>query len=158
MRRPVYYFTHLDGSFGVLSERFAASPGVWLPPPAGPLEGGGREVLLTAGDRLPAVGVTAEVRVAEPVETGDPHLLVRPLSWRARHAPAGFPVLNGDIELEWLAGALTRLAFAGSYRPPLSVVGAAADRVAGRHVAEAVVRRFVLGVGSRLQQAPILSA
>lgn len=150
MRRPAYFFTHLDGSFDRFAELLAGSPSEWLPEPVTVLGPHRYSIELRADDLLPTV--EAETTVPDPAISPSSELVVRPLEWHARHAASLFPVLSGDLELELLTTEMVRLSFAGSYRPPLSVVGEAADRVAGRHVAEATIRRFVLDVAARLGQ------
>lgn len=71
-------------------------------------------------------------------------------------APVTRPVLDCDLELTGLGERSCQLALVGTYRPPLSVVGAAADRLVGHRIAEAVVRTFVLAVADRLELADVV--
>lgn len=176
MRRHVFYYEPLPTPFAQAAEALAHDPASWLPAPATPLgvgvTGNGTadrateeawEVDLCAHGALPSpiAQRRAIVRVG-PVpehfaETGlDAPLgseLLRPLRWEAAVAEDLFPVLTADLELAPLHGEGCQLSLMGSYRPPLSVVGEATDRVLGHRVAEATVRRFVLDVVRRLTHA-----
>jgi hypothetical protein len=75
------------------------------------------------------------------------------ISWRSALAERLLPALEAELVLAPLEGHGCQLSLLGSYRPPLSVVGAAGDRLVGQRVAEACVRRFVLAVADRLDAA-----
>jgi hypothetical protein len=155
MRRHVYYYTHLGDAPGeTVERRFRADPGLWLPPPALPADGHwlvdvSAEGVLPSGLALQR----AEVRLSDARDTGG--YIVRSLSWLSARADRIFPVLEGDFELFRLPYAGWQLSLVGMYRPPLSVVGGAADKVLGQRVAEACVRRFVLDVAERLEPATL---
>lgn len=157
MARPVYYYTHVDGDAAHLAAHLTAAPSVWLPAPA---EADGADhflVRLACDGLLPAPGVLARIQVGAPLTlTGS--LIVLRLSWRAAVADVLFPVMDADLELTALTPDRSQLTLAGSYHAPLSVVGAGADRLVGRHIADGVVRDFVLAVAARLQAAPTMSA
>lgn len=148
MRRHVYYYTHVLRDFGLIAPLVAGDPGAWLPPPAEP-DGEGWLIDLRADGivpgRLASQPATAQVGPARSAEG----TLVRPVLWHSAATPTLFPVLDGELELTALNQDLCQLTLLGSYRPPLAVVGALADRAAGHRVAEAVVRQFVLDVADR---------
>lgn len=74
--------------------------------------------------------------------------------WEAISNRSLFPMMHADLEVYRLTGAprpLTQIAFVGHYRPPLAVLGAAADAFVGRRIAEAVVYHFVKGVRANIE-------
>ena len=148
MRRPVYDHTFqsvpFDHAVGVLR----TDPGLWLPEPARPTDDGWI-VTMRASGLLPAPEVDALVAVELPTVDRET-LFVRPITWRAAVADRLFPTLTADLEIEPVNGGAIRFALVGSYRPPISVVGSAADRLVGHHIAEAVVRAFLEAVAERL--------
>jgi hypothetical protein len=155
MRRHVYYYTYLlDGSSEQVEHIFRGDPGAWLPPPA-ELSAEGWLVDLHADGVLvaPLALQHAEVQVGPPCATRGG--LVRAMSWHATRADRLFPVFTGDLELTPLPITGWQVAMVGTYRPPLSVVGGAADRALGHRVAEACVRRFALDVADRLLPATL---
>lgn len=151
LRRPLYAATEVPGPFDDAAARLCGEPATWLPPPATPVDGGGFHVTLRAGRFAPGgVGAVVEVDPAPLVRAG---LVIRTLRWAAATADSAFPRLWADLELQELTETAQALALVGSYAPPLSVVGAAADSLVGRHVAEAVGRAFVADVSAALVRA-----
>ncbi len=150
MQRHVYYFTHLDLPTAAAAALLSGDPSGWLPAPAEPTAGGWR-VTLDADGALPATLARRDaiVTIGGPQPTVGEGLL-RTLTWRAASADRWFPVLEAELELAPLHGGRSRLAFTGTYRPPLSVVGGIGETVLGHRVAEACVRRFVLDASQRL--------
>lgn len=132
----------------------SGDPRGWLPAPAEPLDGCWL-VALHADGALPRLldGHPAEVRVGPVTATGS--RLLRSIAWRSASAQRLVPMLEADLELASLDGYGCQLSLMGSYRPPLSVVGAAGDRLLGHRVAEACVRRFVLELAERLETATL---
>ena len=158
MRSIVYYYTHVEHPFEVLSDVLSSDPGVWLPTPATPIDGsdGAWLVHVRAEGALPGLvaghpGHPTEVRVGPPA-TSDVKVL-RSIAWRSTTAERLVPVLEADLELVPLTGYGCQLSLMGSYRPPLAVVGEVGDRLVGHRVAEACVRRFVLDTAERLESA-----
>lgn len=154
MRSLVYYYTHLPQSFAGLARLLAADPGTWLPGPAERVENGW-VVSLHADGALPRQlgGHPTHVQVG-PVSVTDARLLRR-LAWRSATCEGLVPVLEADLELSPLDGYGCRLSLMGSYRPPMSVIGRAGDRLLGHRVAEACVRRFVLDLADRVEAATL---
>lgn len=159
MRRHVYFYTYLDHDFAGLQRVLAGDPARWLPVPAAP-DDDGWVVDLNARGVLPAALAqhTARVRVGAAGPGGHGPALLRSVSWQSTTAERLLPVLEGDLELTSLDGCGCQLSMMGSYRPPLSVVGEAGDRLLGHRLAEACVRRFVLDVGARLEESATLPA
>ena len=92
-------------------------------------------------------GIVADVG---PMETESNHLRV-PLRWRAAEHPNLFPVMDADLRISDAAGDHIEVRVVGEYRTPLGAVGAVADVLAGRRVAESSIRRFVADVALRLE-------
>lgn len=151
MRRPVYDSVLVPSGFDQAVARLGDHPSSWLPPPA-EADTDGFVVAMRASGLLDVTGVEALVEVG-PVQSDPPGLAMRPIAWRARHADWFFPRLVADLELSASTVTVCRLALVGSYQPPISVIGDAADRVAGRHVADAVIRTFLEHVAQRVAEA-----
>lgn len=165
-RRHVYYYTILPLPFAHTSARLSGSPADWLPAPA-TWDGNGwrtdlrtdlmwpanlatRAARITAGQPM-----TGDAGVSAEVDGSLTDVLLRPVSWAAVSAETWFPVLEADLELADLGGEHCQLSLRGTYRPPLSVVGGAGDRLLGHRVAEATVRAFVLDIADRLDMATL---
>ena len=71
--------------------------------------------------------------------------------WQARQAPKLFPLMRASLDAYPLTATETQLDFAGTYTPPLGIVGSALDAVAGNRVAEASIHRFVTEVAQYLR-------
>ena len=84
-----------------------------------------------------------------PMETGPASLRV-PLHWKAAEHPKLFPVMHADLYISDVEGDHVGLRVHGDYQAPLGVVGAVADSLAGRRIAEKSIRRFLDEVSRRL--------
>lgn len=151
MRRPLFDSVVVPTSFDLARRRFGEDPEAWLPPPA-TTEDDGVVVTMRASGVLEVAGVDALVVVGD-LQDDPPGLATRPVAWRARAADPLFPRMVAELELAATSPTASRLALVGSYRPPLSVVGDLTDRVAGRHIADAVVRTFLEEVAHALADA-----
>ena len=149
MRRHVYFYTLIDRDLPAASAVFTDDPTLWLPAPALPVEDG-YAVDLSAQGVVPRALAQHRVTVTLGPATEEAGRVLRPVTWRSATAPGIFPVLDGDLELVGLGGGGCHLSLMGTYRPPLSVAGTAADALLGHHVAEACVRRFVLDAANRM--------
>lgn len=152
MRRPVYDGVPVAVPFEAAFARLSEDPGHWLPDPAAP-HPHGHTVVMRASGMLAAAGVPALVDVG-PVQHDPPNLAVRTLAWRSLNADRVFPRLVGELELTATSASTSRLTLVGGYTPPISVVGGAADRLFGHHVAEAVIRSFLEDVATGLVAVP----
>ena len=74
------------------------------------------------------------------------------LRWEAERATSLLPTMDGDLIAHPIAKGETQLAFYGSYRPPLGVLGSAADTLLLHRVAEASVHRFVKELAARVER------
>lgn len=155
MKRHVYYYTHLLDAETADDGWLRGEPESWLPLPAGLSLEGWLVDLHAEGVLPPPLAIQrAEVQVS-PLSEGLSGELVRSVSWHSARADRLFPVFAGEIELAPLPVRGWQLSLSGTYRPPLSVVGGAADRVMGHRVAEACVRRFVLDIAERVSPATL---
>lgn len=154
MRRPVYDGVTVARSFEEALTTFAGPADRWLPPPATRLPSGYRVQMRASG--VLTAGVAALVDVGE-LEPDPPGLAVRSIAWRALNADRVFPRLVGELELSATTDTASRLTVVGGYQPPISVVGDAADRLVGRHVAEAVIRTFLEEVAAALTAVPTVT-
>lgn len=154
MRRIVYYYTYLEQPFSDVARLLSGDPALWLPPPAEATDGHWL-VALRADGVLPAVldGHASQVRVGPATTTDDK--LLRSVAWQSATKERFVPVLHADVELVGMPGSGCQLSMMGSYRPPLSVVGEAGDRLVGHRIAEACVRRFLLDVADRVGAATL---
>ncbi len=110
----------------------------------------GLEALMRVGPLgdLPGTSKLVEVSFAEPVDRDG--VLTTGFRWEATGATAGlFPVLDANISLA-PQGDRTRLAFAGTYRPPLGRLGAGLDQAVLHRVAAATIRALLAGIASSL--------
>jgi len=74
-----------------------------------------------------------------------------PLRWQAAEHPSLFPVMDGELHVSDADGSQIEVRFVGSYRAPLGAVGAVADTLAGRRVAEKSLHAFLFDVAQRLE-------
>ena len=149
MRRHLYYYTHVEADLAAASDMLSGDPARWLPAPAETTAGGWSVDLVATGALpRPVARHRAVVDVGPPVMTDN--RMLRTITWRSATAPGVFPVFDGDLELIGLQGDLSQLSLIGTYRPPLSVAGSAADTLLGHNVAEACIRRFVLDMAERM--------
>lgn len=74
------------------------------------------------------------------------------LAWEASQATALFPVMKAELSIWPLTATETQLEIEGAYRPPLGVVGNAADAVLGHRIAEASVHRFLDDVVEQIRR------
>lgn len=156
MRRHLYFYSYLDRRYHEAAEILDGDPRTWLPAPT-VRDGDGFEVTLDAGTTLlNGFGRRKAVaRVSPTSPAADRHSMLRGISWKAVDRDGLFPVFEGDLELTALSSQVCQLSVIGSYRPPLSVVGAVGDRMLGHRIAEAVVRNFVLATADRLMGASV---
>lgn len=107
------------------------------------------EVGATLHTGVGAVEVAVDVRIFvhavsedEGVAGMSPVLRIA-LGWEASHAAALFPVMKGELSFWPLTATETQLEIEGTYRPPLGVIGNAADAAIGHRIAEASIHQFL---------------
>ncbi len=103
------------------------------------------------GDR-PGSAKRVQVHFLDPVHRGE--AMTVGVRWEATGiAGALFPVLDADISLTPAGAETTRLALAGTYRPPLDGVGATLDNVILHRVATATIRTLLERIATALTSA-----
>jgi hypothetical protein len=85
-----------------------------------------------------------------PVVYGHDSLQVS-LHWNAAEHPHLFPVMNAQLVIREIGGKHIELRLKGEYQPPLGVIGAAGDALAGHRVAKNSLRGFLTEVAQRLE-------
>lgn len=98
--------------------------------------------------------VDLEIGTAEIHRTG----IAYPVRWSARGAGILFPAMTAELLLAHVGPETTRIAFEGTYEPPLGVVGKVADRVLLGRYADATVRNWVDRLAEALQDEASLRA
>jgi hypothetical protein len=94
--------------------------------------------------------VTRRVRAdVGPLISGPGHLRV-PLHWKAAEHPNLFPAMEGELDIGDVEGSQIEVRLVGEYCTPLAAVGAVADALAGRRVAENSLHGFLTEVTRRL--------
>lgn len=144
MRQHVHETVVFPAPWEPAASHFASAPRLWLPAPARPVDDG-----VIVAMRALGVEVDAVVEVGEASAPGD-RVRVRPVAWRAHNADRIFPRMVGELELSEVDGPHCQLTLIGGYEPPISVVGDAADRLVGRHVATSVVCDLLDDVAHRM--------
>jgi len=74
------------------------------------------------------------------------------LCWSAHTLPRLFPFMRASLFVYPVSDRETRLEFSGRYEPPFGPLGGVIDALAGRHIAEAAVQRFVADVADYLRR------
>lgn len=73
------------------------------------------------------------------------------LRWQAAKHTAWFPTMEASLSLYPLSTDETQVDLDGNYEPPGGLLGAGADALVGRRIAEASVHRLVREVAQRLR-------
>lgn len=92
--------------------------------------------------------VDVEVGTAEIHRTG----IAYPVRWKATGAEVLFPKLDAELLLAHVGPDITRIAFEGTYQPPLGTVGRAVDRVLLGRYADATVRNWLDRLAEALEE------
>ncbi|MAG58153.1 MAG: hypothetical protein CMJ83_17850 [Planctomycetes bacterium] len=102
-----------------------------------------------------AADISVSVKKVEqsPGGAGSQPISLVELEWEAARTPWLFPLMRAELRVYPLTATETQIDFSGHYKPPLGLVGSAADAVLGHRIAEATVHRFVTDVASYLRKA-----
>ncbi len=97
------------------------------------------------------VGASVDIKVVDVEEdtTFAPRTLIT-LEWAAVRSPRLFPTMRGTLSIYALSPTETQLDFAGTYDPPLGIVGDALDAMAMQRLARESVAGFVKDVAAFL--------
>ena len=149
----VRYFVEVPLAAAQVERAMRHPPPGWLSAMAGAAQQRGDELLteVGVGPLGPRLGRWVAIRLGTPVRF--PSMVSLPLTWEPLGLEGLLPRLDANIELGSLGGDRTQLAISANFRPPLGVVGRAADQVLLHRVAEATLKDFL----DRLGQAIVLS-
>jgi len=102
--------------------------------------------------------VTRRVHAAVGPMISGPGSLSVPLHWTATEHPNLFPVMDGELHISDVAGNQIELRLDGKYHTPLGAVGAIANAMLGRRVADKSLRGFLSEVAQRLESSLVAHA
>ncbi|HEY6174585.1 MAG TPA: hypothetical protein VIX73_09090 [Kofleriaceae bacterium] len=121
----------------------------------------------SAADRANDVGAELRVRIGAIEIAADIDIAIREVAgarspanqpatqldlvWKSQRRPGLFPEMTGSLLAYALAPRETQIEFAGTYDPPLGVLGDAIDAIALHRIAEESVQRFVNSVAAYLR-------
>jgi hypothetical protein len=150
LRMFVRSFLELPFAADRVEGALLTSPGDWIPGVIEDASRHGESLLAEVGFDTPGrrIQKKVELEIAQPIRLGFSTLL--PITWRPAGLTSLFPVMEADIEVAALGHSRTQLSFNGRYKPPLSVVGQAADRVLLHRVAEATTKDFLEKMARKL--------
>jgi hypothetical protein len=75
------------------------------------------------------------------------------LGWEASRTPALFPSMRLELSAWPISSSETQIEIAGSYQPPLGVVGYVVDTAVGHRIAEASVHCFLSEIIAELHRS-----
>ena len=101
--------------------------------------------------RGPTIRQQVEVELGVPATFGGATRW--PLSWEPIGHTRALPAFSGTLEVAEDDEGMTTLEVAGTYRPPLGLVGIIVDGAIGHRVAEASIEHFVAVLARRLDRA-----
>jgi hypothetical protein len=115
---------------------------------------------LMASVQAGAAGITVGVNVLVQVKDireeeaigGLPPTTTFEIAWQAEQVPALFPTMTAEVSVTPLLSDETQVLLEGEYRPPLGLVGRAADAVALHRVAEASMHHFLREIVEQLRR------
>jgi hypothetical protein len=148
----VRYFLELPFAAHAVESALLSSPEDWIPGLVEDASRHGETLLAEVGFDAPSgrIQKKVELEIGAPLTMGFSTLL--PITWKAAGLAGLFPVMEADIEVAGLGLERSQLSFNGRYRPPLSVLGQAVDRVVLHRVAEATMKDFLDRVAERLRE------
>ena len=115
---------------------------------------GGVAYLLRVGPAGTVLGASRLVRVRFTVPARHDQTVTVALRWETVGVTGGlFPALDADIRIAPDGDHSTRIILAGSYRPPLGVLGARLDQFALHTVASATIRVLLARIAAALEDA-----
>jgi hypothetical protein len=155
MERPIYAYEYVEAPFDDITELLADASAVVLQSATDAAATHAGEVVSRLRVPLGGLEIGRDIRVEigefKPVEATRVKV---PLRWRAASAAALFPSVEADLEVQALSLSppYVQVSLVGMYKPPLGIVGAAGDAIAGHKVAEVAIRRLVADIAARLEQ------
>jgi hypothetical protein len=149
------YYIELSLPVAVVEQALVGSPAGWLAAVAGTAQARGAGLLGAVG-LGPRLGRQVAIALGEPVRF--PSMTSLPLTWEPVGLEGLLPRLDANLEVGSLGADRTQLAISARYRPPLGVLGQAADRVLLHRVAEATVKDFLDRVGAAITDQTMTDA
>lgn len=154
--KDVYLFKFVDVPYDEVRRQLSQDPESLIQPAADHAVSavGEHTARLEAhlGDLAVAADVDVEFDEFHDVEKPLP-ICWRTFRWKASRHPGWFPLMEGTIEVIPRSDERTQVSFQGRYRPPLSVLGAAADAALLHRVAEESLRNLFRTVVAHLEEA-----
>lgn len=141
-RRELHAYDYVNRPYEAVRDALLADPGAVLQQ--------GAELHAAAGPLDVGARVTIEVVGIETEATFKPTTKVT-LAWKAERHPGLFPTMRGVLSIYALTPTETQLDFAGTYDPPLGVIGDAVDTVAMQGLAKSSIDGFVRDLAAALR-------
>ena len=154
----IRYYIELSLPVATVKQALVNAPAGWLSAMAGEAQARGDGLLGEVGVGPLSVRLRRQVRIrlGEPVQF--PSMTSLPLTWEPVGLEGLLPQLDANLELGSLGQDRTQLAISARYRPPLGVVGRAADRVLLHRVAEATLKDFLDRLGQAITDQGMTNA
>jgi hypothetical protein len=154
MERPIHTYDYIDEPFDDVTEILADTTATVLQSATTRAAEHARETVSRL--RVPLGGfeiardVTIQIGTFDPIEARRVRV---PIRFRAASRAALFPSVEADLEVQALSldPPYTQITLVGAYKPPLGVLGAAGDAIAGHRIAEIAIRRLVQEIVARLK-------
>jgi hypothetical protein len=153
--RPLHCYAYVEAPFDLVSRLLAEDA-------AGLLQHATDDAADQAGELSRSLRVAVggfEIGRDVRIEVGDftPREVLRsvvPLRWHAEKSRLLFPELAADLEVTALTidPPMTQITVAGSYHPPLGLLGAGADKLLLHRLAEATVHRLTHEIADELRR------
>ena len=151
----VHYFTHVPLAMSEVEQRLdAVRNHISDMADVAYREGEQLRAKVSPWEQGVAKEVSLELGLAEIHSFG----LAYPMTWTASGAGLLFPELKAELMLAHVGQNLTRLTVQGNYKPPLGVVGKAADRAVLGRYADATVRNWLDQLAEALTDDSITSS
>jgi hypothetical protein len=153
----VRYYLELSHPAHAVQSVLSSQPQVWLPEIVRASNRRGLEMVLKVGLNIGRHRIDREVTldITSAHQLGD--TCVTSIAWAPKAEHSMLPSLEGTVEVAPLGEDRAQLAISANYRPPLSWLGAVADRALLRRVAEATIKDFLdrvaFGVEAQLREA-----
>ena len=141
------YFVEVPLPADQVERALLASPAGWLSAMADAAQERGDGLLTEVGVGPLGTRIRRRVTIRLGAPVRFPSMTSLPLTWEPVGLEGLLPRLDANLELGSLGQDRTQLAISARYRPPLSVVGQAIDRVLLHRVAEATLKDFLDRVG-----------
>lgn len=147
----VRYYVTINRPISECRDALLKDPDRWLPNVVTAAHEPSAAILAKVGFSMLAIDLRKQVAISvgEPLVLRD--WLHLPISWEASPRADLFPTFQGEIQLVPIDAAITKLAVAGTYEPPLGDMGRALDNLAFHTAAEATIKDFVEGVAVHMR-------